>query len=491
MMTGIEGIVEIVHSGVGEKWAERNEEAFQKLFGASGGRYHSDASKSVRVRAPEFAGGGVKFAAYIHPANSTSGMYGGMSFVIFPAEEAPCLVAMVVGTGGLAPDELILGRPGHARKMRAICGWLNQEFGRGKQVAWAKHDPTRVDLPIPERLQQMWAEYGPVFEKYGKELYAVYRPTEDREATAAAAAAMLDVMFRERGQRFVKKGEDEAAALRAEWLSHLLDSATRGQVRELLAQRRYVILQGPPGTGKTRLARQLLESEYAGNGTSIQFHPNTTYESFVGGLAPAQGEGAIGLRFQPEPGHLMKAVAEAESSGGKPYLLHIDEINRADLAKVLGEAVFLLEPAAESKRVIDLPLEFPNGVGRRLSLPDNLHILGTMNTADRSIAIVDVAVRRRFAFTSLWPSMEVVNEHGCEPSIEAFQSLLEIFMEHASDDALVLMPGHSYFLAPDRETAILKLKTGLRPLLEEYLAQGYVAGFGESVRSYLQWLESL
>ncbi len=114
-----------------------------------------------------------------------------------------------------------------------------------------------------------------------------------------------------------------------------------------------------------------------------------------------------------------------------------------------------------------------------------------MNTADRSIALVDVALRRRFAFVTLWPSMEVVKQHGCELTIEAFRRLLSIFVEHASDDSLPLVPGHSYFLAREDNEAKTLLQTALAPLLREYLAQGYVTGFAEDIRSYLQWLESL
>ena len=113
-----------------------------------------------------------------------------------------------------------------------------------------------------------------------------------------------------------------------------------------------------------------------------------------------------------------------------------------------------------------------------------------MNSADRSIAILDVAVRRRFAFTSLWPSADVLQEYGCSFTREAFEKLVEIFIEHASDDALAFVPGHSYFIGTDEEQAKVKLKTSLEPLLREYLAQGYVTGFAESIRSYLQWLES-
>jgi len=143
-------LADLIESGTTDQWTQRNKEAFESLFGAPNGRYAKPAREKVTLRAPEMsADSGVPFAAYIHPSNPPSGPYGGLSFVIFPVQGQPSLIGMVVGTQGLAPDEAILGRPGHARKMRAICGWLNHEFGVGTQVAWAKQDPTRVDLGVP------------------------------------------------------------------------------------------------------------------------------------------------------------------------------------------------------------------------------------------------------------------------------------------------------------------------------------------------------
>ena len=103
----------------------------------------------------------------------------------------------------------------------------------------------------------------------------------------------------------------------------------------------------------------------------------------------------------------MRAAEEALKHPAQPFLLHVDEINRADLAKILGEAIFLLEPQSDEKRDLDLAYDFGASFGSRFSIPENLHLLGTMNSADRSIAIVDVAVRRRFAFVKLWPQMKL------------------------------------------------------------------------------------
>jgi 5-methylcytosine-specific restriction enzyme B len=225
----------------------------------------------------------------------------------------------------------------------------------------------------------------------------------------------------------------------------------------------------------------LLREAYGGHGRAIQFHPGTTYESFVGGLAPHEG-GAMGFRFAPTAGHLLEAADAATADPTRPYLLLIDEIDRADLAKVLGEAIHLFE-AGQHDRELHLAHAFPT-TGRRLRLPPNLHVLGTMNSADRSIAILDLAVRRRFAFVSMWPQLNVVERHGGPRAQQAFHDLQSIFLEHAAGDAFALMPGHAYFLADDAHIDV-RLRTEVAPLLREYLGQGYVSGFADEVQAFL------
>lgn len=500
----MEELVDLVFAPYDDEWASRARDAYRSLFGSGGGRYRAYAEDAVRVRAPQNLD--VPFAALIHHSNPDSGPYGGMSFVIFPQRSKngdgapPALFGLGLGTRGLNPDERILSRPGHARNAQAITEWLNTEYGDERVVAWAKDDPVRTSQSVPDHIRNQFTGYKSVFDKYGEEMYAIFAPPmepenaeKQREAASQALKAFLDFMFRERGETPLSAPQEEAERIKRSYQSHFFPSFTPESAASLLTERRYAILQGPPGTGKTRMALELLEATYDGRGRTIQFHPGTTYEDFVGGLGPAETNGGtdLGFRFEPQKGALLRAAENALDAAPEPYLLHIDEINRADLANVLGETIFLLEPEREHEAEVELAYNFGNPFQDRLRLPDNLHILGTMNTADRSIATLDVAIRRRFAFASLWPQLSVVQQRSVDLMIQRFRELQSIFINHAPDDAFHLLPGHSYFLADERESAVRKLRSELVPLLEDYLTRGYVAGFEGEIQSYVQTIESL
>ncbi|MFD3805844.1 DUF4357 domain-containing protein [Streptomyces sp. NPDC058619] len=174
------------------------------------------------------------------------------------------------------------------------------------------------------------------------------------------------------------------------------------EVRDLLWDDRQLVLYGPPGTGKTYLALQL--AEFLGGGPEqvklVQFHPSYAYEDFFEGFRPQEDPETRQVAFRLTAGPLRELADLASREGNRhiPHFLIIDEINRANLAKVFGELYFLLEYRNKSVRL--------TYSGDDFALPPNLFVIGTMNTADRSIALVDAAMRRRFAFVELSPRTE-------------------------------------------------------------------------------------
>jgi len=178
----------------------------------------------------------------------------------------------------------------------------------------------------------------------------------------------------------------------------LMEEGELRKIAELLWERKQVIFYGPPGTGKTYLAKTL-GRHLTENGAVklVQFHPSYTYEDFFEGFRPKQadsGTGALSFELTPGPFRLFAETAKANQTTA--YILIIDEINRANLAKVFGELYFLLEYRDEAISLQYSPKE-------EFTLPENLFVIGTMNTADRSIARIDAAMRRRFAFIELDP----------------------------------------------------------------------------------------
>ncbi|MEU8050948.1 AAA family ATPase [Micromonospora haikouensis] len=176
----------------------------------------------------------------------------------------------------------------------------------------------------------------------------------------------------------------------------LTDIGWLTDLRDLLAERRQVILYGPPGTGKTYLAQKLAARLTEPHAVKlIQFHPSYTYEDFFEGFRPESGDDGT-LRFKLTSGPLRQLADDAREHPSIAYILIIDEINRGNLAKIFGELYFLLEYRDQRIR-----LQYSAG---DFTLPANLYLIGTMNTADRSIALVDAAMRRRFAFVELHPT---------------------------------------------------------------------------------------
>lgn len=226
------------------------------------------------------------------------------------------------------------------------------------------------------------------------------------------------------------------------------------------------IFYGPPGTGKTYVAEHLARHLIGGGDgfvELVQFHPSYSYEDFIQGLRPeALPDG--GLDYPLKAGRFLDFCAQARKRDGICVLI-IDEINRADLSRVFGELMYLLEYRDES-----VPLA---AGGRQFSIPPNVRILGTMNTADRSIALVDHALRRRFAFLALRPGYDTLRRHheGKGEEVEALvEPLIELLREvnGAIDDPHYEL-GITYFLVDDLVGLLPDVwRMEVVPYLEEY-----------------------
>ncbi|MBU3063743.1 AAA family ATPase [Nocardia sp. NEAU-G5] len=241
------------------------------------------------------------------------------------------------------------------------------------------------------------------------------------------------------------------------------------QCIELIRDRPQLVFYGPPGTGKTYIAKAIAE-HISGhdNVMMVQFHPSYSYEDFFEGFRPSKSNNGQ-LLYDVHRGPLKTMADAATKNPDKIYTLVIDEMNRGNIAKTFGELYFLLE-----YRNNDLSLMYSDEMDPAFSLPKNLVIIGTMNTADRSIALLDSAMRRRFAFVPLHPSEEPTRSILREwlkkgKHADEIADLLDTLnAEIDSDDYKI---GPSYFmrsaaLTPDGIERTWR--TSILPLLEEY-----------------------
>jgi len=254
------------------------------------------------------------------------------------------------------------------------------------------------------------------------------------------------------------------------------DEHTLARWIKAIERKGQIILYGPPGTGKTymaeQLARHLVASESTSEFTSqdgfydlIQFHPTYAYEDFIQGIRPyTLADGSITYRLTP--GYFLEFCQRAAQCQDVCVLI-IDEINRANLTRVFGELMYLLE---YRDRAVSLA-----GGGEPLEIPNNVRIIGTMNTADRSIAVVDYALRRRFAFIEMAPDYEILRRwhrlHSTDLStsklIEPLIALLQRLNAQIGDSHYAL--GTAFFLRPSLSTELQDIwEMEIEPYLEEY-----------------------
>jgi DNA polymerase III delta prime subunit len=253
------------------------------------------------------------------------------------------------------------------------------------------------------------------------------------------------------------------------------ESVILQELRDLLARTRNLILYGPPGCGKTYWARKFA-CEFKERCEFVTFHQSFAYEEFVEGLKPLPpADGDTHIKYEVVPGVFRSICREAEAAwrdqkkDPPKYLLIIDEISRANTAKVFGELITLIEDDKRLGEKNEIEATLPYS-GDKFGVPPNLYILGTMNTADRSIALLDLALRRRFTFREIMPDPSVPNK-----AVEGVN--LGQLLTRLNERIRLLLDrdhqiGHSYFLLNGDKAGLNELHFAwyrrVIPLLQEY-----------------------
>ncbi|MFZ1413668.1 MAG: AAA family ATPase [Defluviicoccus sp.] len=393
-----------------------------------------------------------------------------------------------------------LGKPVSCMRIKAI-GTIAANVGDGKtvKVDWERLDPPRdwffytyrvtvVEADPSEELARRlimfafagakqdysyWIDEVPYFaKKYG----AVAKPASDDDILGTDAL----------------ETEEEAAAP-SYTVTHIAEEGcflAPETLTDILARvelKKNLVLQGPPGTGKSWLAKRLAYALIGSRDPKVtrdrlrvvQFHPSLSYEDFVRGWRPS----ATG-KLELVDGVFLEIVEAAKAEPDRPFVLVIEEINRGNPAQIFGEILTLLEDTKRSREEA-MELAYRREVGERVYVPRNLYVIGTMNIADRSLALVDLALRRRFAFINLEPQLNGLWRSWCaarcnlpDDTIALIEQRMNALNDEIGQDRSLgpqYRIGHSY-VTPGAGSAITDprrwfgdvARTEIIPLLEEY-----------------------
>ena len=282
----------------------------------------------------------------------------------------------------------------------------------------------------------------------------------------------------------------------------------------ILKNKKQIILQGAPGTGKTysssEIAVRLIDENAPSDRAKLMerykelvnekqiffttFHQSMDYEEFVEGIKPKTVNGNI--TYELEDG-IFKKACEMANKQNKVVLI-IDEINRGNISKIFGELITLLEPDKRKGKENEIEAILPYSK-EKFSVPDNLYIIGTMNTADRSIGYVDYALRRRFAFITVKANKSAIENYydninknsDCKDNAtNLFDKTKDLIEENINEEfeADDIMIGHSYFMAQSLEELENKLEYEIKPLLLEYLKDG-ILKLNDEIKNNINNLE--
>ncbi|MBQ8069983.1 MAG: AAA family ATPase [Bacteroidales bacterium] len=424
------------------------------------------------------------FFGFIRPEEPESGVYSDFSLVIFPnKDDSTFFVSLGIGSGGFTNDSELASQPGLRRHFLKLIS------NDGKSFCKSSFADNNSDFkPFADFVLNNCPNFQPVVDKYQKVLpvvrYLDFSKEEDRDVLSAWIARYAIIRGWTTSKAHITAAKE---ALKIVEPSTTVDDYN--EVKQLLEKHRFIVLQGAPGTGKTWTAEKIARDNYKeGNVLFEQFHAETSYSDFLYGIQPCM-DGSSG--FKPKEGILYKAImkALAVAEKGERVLLIIDEINRANLSNVLGPVFYLFEKKSDYRTTkIKITDELSLSV-----LPENLDVIATMNTADRSLAVVDFALRRRFSWYTLRPKILRDKDDdtgkkevpaGNKFFIDEFNAISEIFTTFATDEELNLQPGHSYFIAKDADEMRERLIYELLPLIKEYLVEGYLSSAKDSFSAF-------
>lgn len=406
------------------------------------------------------------YFGFIHPEEDPSGPFHDFSLTIFPNEiNKPWLICLGIGSSGFKNDYELATYPG----LRRLFSNLINERG------FYKSDFSDIETSLPKTItgNSDLQHIKNTIKTYSKVL-PVCQIVDNPESTEGKEIITAFVAGYAKLREWPSNKEHRKAiteALEPFLKKEEIDEAE--EIENLLNERRFIVLQGPPGTGKTRTAK-LVSSKIKAKTFFTQFHAETSFSDFIYGIKPDVKNKV--LSYIENLGSFVEALKYAMEHKTEKTVLIIDEINRANLSNVLGPIFYLFEHKMEDS---DIEIEICPGF-KINQLPQNFNVIATMNTADRSLAVVDFALRRRFAWYTLKPKQ--INSKQFYK--EDFSRIQEIFDWYATSNELLLQPGQGYFISSSDEEMNNRIKYEIFPLIKEYLQEGLVRNAKEEFNNY-------